>query len=243
MNPTVEEFLNIYGTIQFGKSFDDYNELKKKLTLEEIENYRKDKLEYDSLSKKTNIFTEKVKKNNANEDDYNQQRERDKKVKSLNLNPEINKFLSLEKDILPEFKLASEIREVYIKDYIPKDRSIKWIEGNYNSPAPPIFRNLQNILKADGASIYERENNSFDDIIYCGGEICGRTDGQDTYPVLRHAKETDNFGLFFIAYRPLIEHCRGDQELRTAIELKQQNKKIIIITNGYEYFSSAMRFL
>ncbi len=244
-NQTIPEtrFIEHFAQLQFTRTYDQYRELQTKLTPEEIDLYKKAKKEFDELTGQTNQFTRKVTQNAATDEDYTTQRERDNAIKAIQLDSKVAQFLSLENDIVPECQRALMIRRTYITDFNPENRKIRFNEGNYDSPAPEIFRNLKNILKADGATITESDAKEFDDRIYRGGNICGRTDGEDTYPILFHAERTTGFALFFIAYRPLVEYCSGDPELKTARELQRNGKNVIIVTSEGSWGPSIMRFL
>ncbi|OGI64931.1 hypothetical protein A2642_02400 [Candidatus Nomurabacteria bacterium RIFCSPHIGHO2_01_FULL_39_10] len=78
-----------------------------------------------------------------------------------------------------------------------------------------------------------QDNNAIDDIIYTAFEICGRNDGKETWPILRHAEKNDGFTLFFLSDAPLHAHCQNDPELKYAKELHKQHKKIFIMTDNY----------
>ena len=228
---SAEEFSHKFAALLFGKSHDEYLELKGRLTIEEIEFYKKSKAQFDDLTKETQQFAEKIRRTSATDEDYARQRERDAAIKSLKLDPGIAKYLSLEENISRECSLSLNIRNAYLTDYNPNGRRIKWVETTtWESPAPIRFRNLEKVLGADGAII---DNNKFDDMLYRGGHICGRTDGKDTWPLLMHAEKTKGFALFFIQYEPLTTYCSTDSELKKARELAKAKDNVIIVTDTY----------
>lgn len=233
-----DEFIDSFGILKFGEKYKEFKELEARLRDDEIKLYEKERYEFEEYVRKSNRFAAKVTALEAKEDDYNEQKTRQESVEKLKLDEKVKRLLEIKDEINRACRIAKMVRNCYITGYNPRNRKIKYTDGRgaYRNGVPNDFLNIKEILKADGGIILklgEEHYYGYDDIIFCGGEICGGTDGRTTYPVLWHAEQTEGFGIFFIQYRPLVQHCRDDEELKKARELRKNKRNIMIITDDY----------
>ncbi|OGY48256.1 MAG: hypothetical protein A3D39_00125 [Candidatus Buchananbacteria bacterium RIFCSPHIGHO2_02_FULL_39_17] len=230
----VEEFYDKYALLLYNQKYVEYRELKSEFSAEDIARYAQEKKRSDELLRKTQQFTQKVTRNEVTEQDYAQQKERDMTMKALSLDGRVEVYLNLEKEITTECQKAGILRGQYIWNYNPCGRKIKISYMDQSrSFLPHMFRNLATILEADGGIIIQNKKDEFDDWVYCGKEICGGTNGEDTYPLLMHAENTSGFSIFFIDFDPLTKHCKDDREILKAIELKNKERNVAVITDYY----------
>lgn len=230
-----DEFTDSFGILKFGEKYKEFKELEARLKDDEIKLYEKERYEFEEYVRKSNRFAAKVTALEAKEDDYKEQKTRQESVEKLRLDEKVKRFFEIKDEINRACRIAKIVRNCYITNYNPRNRKIKYTdgEGAERNYVPAHFSDIKEILKADGGLILKPEEEGYDDIIFCGGEICGGTDGRTTYPVLWHAEQTEGFGIFFIQYRPLVQHCRDDEELKKARELRENKRNIMIIADDY----------